>query len=237
MKKRPLIAAAIVAVVVVAAVSYVVLTRKGEEQPTSFEYVGGRYNVTLSFFESGKAQIEYTDEAGSHSERYFEPQMRAGLDMIKTNTPENATFLCWWDYGHMIKGYSERSVIVRNPSQEWIDMVADKESVNEFDPNEKIVKTAEALATSNLTKTLQIMEKYDATYVVVYKDDGPCVGKAYWIYRVVGLDPSVYITAQNSTSHFNNLGMATMIAKLLDNRDTGFTLAYQDAAMKIYSKD
>jgi len=31
--------------------------------------------------------------------------------------------------------------------------------------------------------------------------------------------------------------MNTMISRLLDNRDTGLTLAYQDAVMKVYEKD
>jgi asparagine N-glycosylation enzyme membrane subunit Stt3 len=246
MNKRTIMIIAIViaAVVVVAAVSYVTLTKTGKELPTSIEYVGGKYNVTLSFYEELTgygAQIDYVDETGNHSEHYFEPQMRTGLDWIRNNTSENTIFLCWWDYGHMIKGYAERNVIVRNPSHEWINMVAiartDPSAIKEFDPNEKLVDVAKALATSNSSETSQIMEKYGATYIVVYKDDSPSVGKAYWIYIVAGLDPTVYITSQNSTSTFSSAGMGTMIAKLLDNRDTGFTLVYQDAVMKVYKKD
>jgi asparagine N-glycosylation enzyme membrane subunit Stt3 len=232
-----IIAIVIVAVVVVA-VLYVGLTETSKELPTNIEYVGGRYNVTISFYKSSGGQIEYTDETGNHSEMYFEPQMRTGLDWIKNNTPENAIFLCWWDYGHMIKGYAERNVIARNPSNEWISMVAEgwRSHVTEFDPNEKVVDVAKALATSNSTETLQIMEKYDATYIVIYKDDSPLVGKAYWIYKVAGLEPSAYMTL-NSTSGFSSAGMETMIARLQDNRDTGLTLVYQDIAMKVYKKD
>ncbi len=242
MKKRMVISVVMIAVVVIGAVVlYASLTNKGKELPTSFEYVGGKYNITLGFYESGSVAITYTDETGNHTEMYFEPQMRNALDWIKNNTLENMTFLCWWDYGHMIKGYAERNVIVRNPSHEWIDMVAiartDPSAIKEFDPNEKLVDVAKALATSNLTETLQIMEKYGATYIAIYKDDGPLVGKAYWIYKVAGLEPTVYITPQNSTSVFTTAGMETMIARLLENRDTGFTLAYEDTAVKIYKKD
>lgn len=225
----------IVAVVVVGAVSYITFTKTSKEQPMSVENVGGRYNVTLNVFKD-RTQIDYTDETGNHSERYFEPQMRTGLDWIKNNTPENAIFLCWWDYGHMVKGYAERNVTGRNPSHEWIDMVADKNSVNEFDPNEKVVDVANALATSNSSETLRIMEKYGATYIVEYKDD--MNGKALWMYRIAGLEPPTqYITTQNSTWAFTDAGMKTMIARLLDNRETGLTLVYQDAVMKVYKKD
>lgn len=239
MNRRTIIAIVVVAIAVVAAVLYVSLAKKGEKLPTSVEYVGGRYNVTLSFYEANWTEIRYTDETGNHSEQYFELQMRPGLDWIKNNTLENATFLCWWDYGHMIKGYAERNVITRNPSHEWIDMVAiartDPGAIKEFDPNEKVVDVAKALATSNSTETLQIMEKYDATYVAVYKDD---LLKDYWMYKVAGLDPMNYLVQlENSTLVPNDAGKQTMISRLLDNRDTGFTLVYQDAVIKVYKKD
>jgi hypothetical protein len=175
MKKRIIIAITIIAVVVIAVVSYYGLTQKSKELPTSVDYVGGRYNVALSLFRDGHSEIKYEDETGNHSEMYFESQMRTGLDWIKNNTSENATFLCWWDYGHSIKGYSERNVIARNPSHEWIEMVAiartDPGAIKEFDSNEKVVDVAKAFATSNSTETSQIMEKYDAAHIVVYKDD------------------------------------------------------------------
>jgi asparagine N-glycosylation enzyme membrane subunit Stt3 len=241
MNKRIIIAVAIVAIVVVAAVSYVILTKTDKELPISIENVGGRYNVTLSFFKDW-TQIDYVDETENHSEHYFEPQMRTGLDWIRNSTPENTTFMCWWDYGHMIKGYAERNVIVRNPSHEWIDMVAiartDPNAIKEFDPNEKLVDVANALTTSNYTETLQIMEKYGAAYVVIYKDDGPQVGKAWWMFKVAGLNPTSYqVKLENSTQVFNDAGKQTMLSKLLDNRDTGFTLVYQDESMKVYKID
>lgn len=230
------IAIIVIAAVVIGAFSYYNLTQKSKELPTSTEHVGGKYNVTLSFFNRSGGQMEYTDETGSHSENYFEPQMRTGLDWIRNATPENAVFLCWWDYGHMIKGYAERNVVARNPSHEWISMVAEgwRSHITEFDSNEKIVDIAKALTTSNSTETLQTMQKYGAKYVVVYKDD---LIKSPWMYRVAGLEWAQYTTYQNSTTTFTDAGMNTMISRLLDNRDTGLTLAYQDDVMKVYEKD
>jgi len=228
----------VVAAVVIAAISYYGLTPKSKELPTSTEHVGGKYNVTLSFFNSSGGQMEYTDEIGSHSGfMYFEPQMRTGLDWIKNATPENAVFLCWWDYGHMIKGYAERNVIVRNPSHEWINMIAEpwRSQVTEFDSNEKIVDVANALTTSNSTETKLIMERYGASYVVVYEDEY-VVAKAGWMCKVAGLDPLNY-TTPTSPLAFTDSGKQMMISRLLDNRDAGFTLIYQDSVMKVYRKD
>ena len=241
MKKKVVmvIAIVLVVIVVVAAVWYVTSRGKSKELPISTEQVVGQYNVTLSFFKSGWAQIEYTDETGYHSEQYFEPQMRNGLDWVKNNVLEDATILCWWDYGHEIKGYAERSVIARNPSHEWIGMVAiartDPGAIKEFDSNERVVDVAKALATSDFSETLQIMEKYGATHIVVYKDD---LIKAGWMYKVAGLDPTDFQTQlQNSTWVLNEAGKQTMISRLLDNRDVGVTLIYEDTAMKVYKKD
>jgi len=239
MNKRiaAVIAIIVVAAVVIATISYYSLTQKSKELPTSTEYVGGKYNSTLSFFKDGNSEIEYKDENGSHSEKYFEPQMRTGLDWIRNSTPEDAVFLCWWDYGHMIKGYAERNVILRNPSHEWIIMVAEgwRSQVTEFDSNEKIVDVANALTTSNSTETKLIMERYGASYVVVYEDEY-VVAKAGWMCKVAGLDPLNY-TTPTSPLAFTDSGKEMMISRLLDNRDSGFTLVYQDSVMKVYRKD
>ena len=82
---------------------------------------------------------------------YFKVEFRTGLDWIKENTPENSTFLCWWDYGHMIKGYAERNVLVRNPSEEIKECVPDPSTIPEFDPHEKIYDVATVFTNSTRT--------------------------------------------------------------------------------------
>jgi hypothetical protein len=58
------------------------------------------------------------------------------------------------------------------------------------------------------------------------------------MYKVAGLDPMNYrVQLQNSTWLLNEAGKQTMISRLLDNRDTGFSLVYQDASMKVYKID
>jgi hypothetical protein len=81
------------------------------------------------------------------------------------------------------------------------------------------------------------MEEYGATYVVVYKDRYTN-GTNSWIFRVAGFEHDTYFEfTEDSGWVLNEAGRQTMIARFLDNRDTGLTLAYQDAVMKVYEKD
>jgi hypothetical protein len=178
--------------------------------------------------------MEYTDEDGTHSEMYFDVEMRSVLDWIRENTPENATFLCWWDYGHMLKGYAERNSVVKNPSKETTWMVVDPSSITEFDSHDRIVDVAIALATNDTDEMSQIVEKYGVTYVLVSVDD---LLKAHTFFGVVGLEWTDYLESQDSSFEFTDAGKQTMIARLLENRDTGFTLVYEDQEITIYSTD
>lgn len=110
MDKRIIAVIIVVAIAVAAVLLYVHFTQSGRESPLNIENVGGQYNVTLSFWED-HAEMEYTDEYGEHTGMYFADEMRSSMDWIKNNTADNATFLCWWDYGHMIKGYERENLL------------------------------------------------------------------------------------------------------------------------------
>ena len=53
----------------------------------------------------------------------------------------------------MIKAVGERNVIVRNPSHEILNSVADPSAIKEFDSNQKILDVASAFTTDNQSKT------------------------------------------------------------------------------------
>jgi asparagine N-glycosylation enzyme membrane subunit Stt3 len=211
--------AAVIIIAVVLAVSF-------QPVATSIDPIGGKYDATVTHY-TDHTELSYIDESGQHSSSNFDQAMMPGLLWINSTTPDTATFLCWWDYGHMIKAVGERSVVVRNPSQEILDSIADPSGIKEFDPDSKIQDVAAALTTTNQTQTLQIMEKHGATYLLVHKDD---LVKSVWMYRIAGLNETDYVGSQG----FTDLGSNTMIARLLDNRDTGFTLVYHDEQVKIY---
>lgn len=197
--------------------------------PENVENVGGKYNVTISLGEK-YSEVEYTDEDGNHS-GVFLVEMRSGLDWIKVNTPENAIFLCWWDHGYMIKGYAERNIVVRNPSTEILNSVADPSWVTEFEPHERIFDVATAFATTDLTVMMQVIEKYDVTHIFVSHND---FWKAGWIFNAAELEWIDYLESQDSSFEFTDYGKQTMIARLLENRDTNFTLVYEDLEIKVY---
>jgi len=237
MNRRVIVAVVIAVVAVTVTLVYFIIPKGTKQPPSNIENVGGKYNATISSWTGEDyANLEYTDETGTHSEMYFSLKMRNGLDWIKNNTHENVTFLCWWDYGHMIKGYAERNVVVRNPSQEILNSVANPSGVTEFDPHERILDVATALATNNSAEMVQIMEKYNATYVHV-SIDFFTKGGSCWIYTAAGLDWTHYLVRADSTWEFTEAGRQTMFARLIENRDTGLILVYQDETMRVYRKD
>jgi len=231
---------AVTGLIVVAVVAlYFIIPKQGGGlgPPSHVESTGGKYNATISSWasEDWYAHIEYTNETGKHSEMYFNLKMRDGLDWIRNNTPQNTTILCWWEDGHMIKGYTERDVVIRNPSHETLNSVANPSGVVEFDPNEKIVEVAKAFTANDSTEMISIMNKYDADYVFVSLDFFNR-GAAIWLYDAAGLDWNLYLYAQNSTWQFSEAGQQTMFSKLIGNRGTGLSLVYQDETMIVYRK-
>lgn len=98
------------------------------------------------------------------------------LDWIKNNTPKDAKFLCWWDYGGMIMGYTERNVVAYAASKKLKEVVAgwDEEGWEKKKlplSNEIITDVSTALITNDSARTKEIMEKYTAEYVFVTRWD------------------------------------------------------------------
>ena len=196
--------------------------------PGKVEEIGGKYDVVIKFWRRNNVvTIEYTDESGRHMGLFWN-DTRKCLEWIKENTSENAVFLCWWDYGHMIKGYTGRDVIIRNPSKEIQKSVANPKKVREYDPHERIVDVARALSTEDPNVTLNIMKKYNASYIFIYKDD---LRKAGWIFWAAGLNSSDYI---NDEGNFTDRGKQTILYRLVSGINPVFTIAYQDERVKVY---
>jgi hypothetical protein len=132
----------------------------------------------------------------------------------------------------MIKAIGERNPITRNPSYEIIDSIADPSGIKEYDSHEKIRDVAIAFTTNNQTKLTHIMEKYNAEYLIVGKND---LFTTAHLFKIAGLTYTNYVVNQNGDWSFTELGKETIIAKLLNNNtDSGLTLVYQDQEMKIY---
>lgn len=70
-----------------------------------------------------------------------------------------------------------------------------------------------------------------------YSIDADELLKVGWIYKIAGLNSTDYWVWQDSDMEFTDAGKQTMIARLLENRDTGFTLIYEDELIKAYEAD
>jgi hypothetical protein len=240
-KKLSLILVSFVLVIIIVALAYVFWFSSPFLRE---EYVGGRYECRIGItgedprgFEVGK--IFYVKDGVKH-EGYYNEYLRDALDWIKSNTPENAVFLNWWDYGHMIVAYGERDSVVKNPSEEALVSVADPTGFKELDPHEMIMDVAKALTTTNESETMAILKKYGATYLLVTVEDG--VGKANWIFHFADLNFADYMNESWQGSDlpfdpnlYNERGKETVIYKLLTQIQIKWlTQIYADENVRIY---
>jgi asparagine N-glycosylation enzyme membrane subunit Stt3 len=160
--------------------------KNGDERLISTEFLGGTYNTSILHLQTywedegnwfDGTEMNYTKNGVEHQGCYI-PSMKETLDWIKTNTSENCTILCWWDYGIMIEGYAERNVIARVGSLAITDTIAvfgslDEEGKKKFieehewTSNETIQELAMVLTTTNISsdETRAIIQKYNVSYI------------------------------------------------------------------------
>jgi len=75
-----------------------------------------------------RQDIEYEEDDRTFR-NYFDPNLRTSLDWIKEKTAGDSNFLCWWDYGHMIRGYTSRDVIIYSPSEDILWTISSKNGI------------------------------------------------------------------------------------------------------------
>jgi hypothetical protein len=201
---------------------------------------GGVYNAKVgSMISEDLGQPFYNltfAENGVQETGYYYGFTSSSLSWIKANTPSNAVFMNWWDYGKEIVGCTGRSSVISNPSARFIAL---RFSANqtERDSEQALTDVGTALFTTNATLAHSIVTKYGASYLLTTVGDGG--ERAPYILRYLGLKPSDYM-ASNSTSfssgNWTPLGQQTVIFKLLDGQSVpGFTQVYADSYVKIFS--
>lgn len=219
------------------------------------ETIEGKEGVKITYWNetTGEkwAQIEYV-EGGNKYWSYFPLNAKTALEWIKENTQEKSVFFCWWKYGHIIKGYTGREAIAKFPSKDWVashpeEQLGYLDSNNTlqigYESNEMIQDIILALTTKNEEMFLNILEKYDASYVFIYKGNENIFGykiggysEVAEIFKAASLEPEEYLTGfENEKFTFTELGKETMIARLIDNREIkGLSLVYSDEFVNIY---
>ncbi|MBW2975885.1 hypothetical protein KY347_00405 [Candidatus Woesearchaeota archaeon] len=164
------------------------------------------------------------EKGGREFQNYFDPGLKNALNWVKENIKDEI-FLCWWDYGHMIRGYTGNDAVIFSPSEEIMWSVAsgewDEEKSGKFSSQEKINDVALALTTSNVSKAMEIMKKYGAGYVLVATDDSD---KAYVLFKI----SSIELTR---TSLY-----ASMLQRMINMEGIeGFELVYEDNTARMYT--
>ncbi len=105
------------------------------------------------------------------------------LNWMRENLPTTAVVASWWDYGYWITTVSNKTTLVDNGTWNWTQ-----------------IGRVASMFMSNETEAIKILEKYDATHVLVFVTfyyDGIDWGwgdeaKWKWMARIAGLNESSY---------------------------------------------
>ena len=189
-----------------------IITAKGTYQDKEFE----------------KADIKY-EKDGEEFQNYFDPQFRDALDWIKENV-EDGVFLSWWDYGHMIRGYTGQEVVIFSPSEDILWSLAsgewDEEGSGKFSTEEQIEDVVLALTTTDVSKIKEVMEKYNAEYVFVTTKDA---ASSFVLFKIAGMED--YYEEYKPTEK----ALSTILFRMVNEEGVeGFSLIYDDELVRIY---
>jgi hypothetical protein len=201
---------------------------------------GGIYNAKVGgqiTFDLGQPVYNMTFvKNGVQETGYYYGFMSSSVSWIKSNTPSNAVFLNWWDYGDEIVGCTGRSSVISNPSARLIAL-GFSGNQTERDSDQALTDVGTALFTTNATLAHSIASMYGAGYLLITVGDGG--ERAPYVLQYLGLKPSDYFTSNStafSSADWTSLGRETMVFRLLDGQSVpGFTQVYADSYIKILS--
>lgn len=196
------------------------------------ESLDNRYNGEIITIHNILNNVSYTQynirytKDNTTMENYFLPELRPSLKWINENTPEDSVFFNWWDYGHMIQGYTGRDVVVFSPSKDILWSVAsnnwDEQSSGPMSSSEQIQDVVFAFISNNPEILKEKMQKYNSKYVFVSKIDKITID--YWLGKLKDY-PSI---TEMYSEH--------LVSRMLQNESIeGFTQVYSDNVVKIYT--
>ncbi len=158
-------------------------------------------------------------QASSSGNGYHE-QWQYAMDWVRDNTPENAVFAHWWDYGYYVQTGGERATL------------SDGGNAN---PTINYLTGRYLLTGGNDTDALQVLGSRNATHVLVVSDE---IGK-YGAFSAIGADAnydhyswiSSYSLDTSQTTDSENL--TTLVYTGGSVLDDGFT--YQETYFPAYA--
>jgi hypothetical protein len=162
---------------------------------------------------------------------YFDSTRKSHLDWIANNTEEDDKILCWWDYGHDIRGYTGRDVVVDGPSPSLWNTIANPWETQRWNKESDIMNVARALVgTPNDTR--EVMNQYNAT--LIYVKSRELVLEA----RNVGIFPALVQGCKRDLDDYYEIFYRTSSGKVIKKEEyqydpnddvIGYIIEFKDA--------
>jgi len=226
------------------------LTKEGDTRLISEEPIEGAYNASILYKEKyydgswhNFTGIKYTKDGKEYTGAYLS-YMQDALNWIKSNTTENITVLCWWDYGHMIEGYAERNAIAVFPSLALKDTIAEFARLDEagkqryieeheWDANKTLEDIAIVLTSTNISNndTWEIIQRYNVSFILTSGYD-KLIAKIFFDAAGKNSDDYIITGTRNPTEK----GMETLIFQMWENYTniSGLELRYEHYPLSGY---
>lgn len=183
-----------------------------------------------------RKEIEYERDGETIKGTFYEEMMPA-LEWIKQDTPDDATFLMWWDYGKTLEGYTGRRSVVIDQSMAIMKTVSKFANMSDeeleamdcrCDPDEVVRDVAIALMAEDPDETATIMKNYSADYLLVHEENRV----NFWAI--------VFASRKNVEDYSENhepteRAFGTTVFRAINHEELeGFDLVYIDEKVVIY---
>ncbi|UCE36440.1 MAG: hypothetical protein JSW00_13075 [Thermoplasmata archaeon] len=216
------------------------ITKK--EMLLNTEEIGGNYDARLEHWQAyydgqwyDKYEIHYNIDGKDYMGIFF-PEMRPGFNWVKKNTEQNDTVLCWWDYGHAIRGYTGRNAVIYSPSKSIKNTIVDPSTIKDWEDEDRVKRVAQALVATNSSETINVMKQYNSKYLITSHRDSS--GITYAFFQAADLEISDYMEVSKGMSfrEFTEKGRETLIYRVWAGEDIpGLELVYSDINSRIYT--
>ncbi len=179
---------------------------------------------------------------------YFSEQegMPRTFQQLKNLTEPGSVVFCWWDYGRVVREWSNREVIEAYPSRDiWESVGASRDPwqnlaaqlFGTWGSSERIHDLADIFMLPE-EQALPLMSRYDVSYALVFTPDD--LQKFSWIAEIAGYNASKYLTLEDDVYQPTELGChATLLRLLFDDtlHPQYFTKLFDNGKGKIYHVD
>ncbi len=118
--------------------------------------------ILFQYYDSTKSQVQYTGSP-------YTMQWQVAMDWVRKNTPEDAVFAHWWDYGYWVQTGGKRATVTDGGNEHgyWNYQIA-----------------RHVLTGQSETEALEVLAAHNASYLLIVSDE---IGK-YTAFSSIGGD-------------------------------------------------